>query len=109
MINADDYYGKEAFRKLHDWLILDHNDSAIAMAGFTLKNTLSDSGGVTRGVCKIAEGHTYITDVVETSNIVKTVENGMIGAEVNGVKLDLGSYVCQLCIKVTLNLQRACK
>lgn len=47
--NADDYYGKEAFRKIHDWLVLVHNDSAIAMAGFILKNTLSDNGGVTRG------------------------------------------------------------
>lgn len=93
VINADDYYGKEAFRKLHDWLVLDHNDSAIAMAGFILKNTLSDNGGVTRGVCKVVEGHTHITDVVETSNIVKTVEDGMLGAEANGVKLDPGSYV----------------
>ena len=93
VINADDYYGKEAFRRLHDWLILDHNDSAIAMAGFILKNTLSDNGGVTRGVCKVAEGHTHITDVVETNNIVKTIEDGMIGAEANGVKLAPGSYV----------------
>ena len=93
VINADDYYGKEAFRKLHDWLVLDHNDSAIAMAGFILKNTLSDNGGVTRGVCKVAEGHTHITDVVETSNIVKTVEGGMVGAQANGVKLDPDSYV----------------
>ena len=56
VINADDYYGKEAFRKLHDWLVLEHADNAIAMAGFILKNTLSDNGGVTRGVCKVAEG-----------------------------------------------------
>ena len=48
VINADDYYGKEAFRKLHDWLVLDHADTAVAMAGFILKNTLSDNGGVTR-------------------------------------------------------------
>ena len=70
VIDADDYYGKEAFRKLHDWMILDHTDSAIAMAGFILKNTLSDNGGVTRGVCKVAKGHIHIIDVVETSNIV---------------------------------------
>lgn len=95
VINADDYYGKEAFRKLHDWLVLDHNDFAIAMAGFILKNTLSDNGGVTRGVCKVSEGHTHITDVVETSNIVKTIDpvTGAIGAEAGGVKLDPGSYV----------------
>ena len=95
VINADDYYGKEAFCKLHDWLIQDHNDSAIAMAGFVLKNTLSDNGGVTRGVCKVAQGHTHITDVVETSNIVKVVDpvTGAVGAEVDGMRLDPDSYV----------------
>ena len=93
VINADDYYGKEAFRQLHDWLILNHDDSAIAMAGFILKNTLSDNGGVTRGICKVAQGHTHITDVVETSNIIKTMENGQIGAQADGVVLDPDSYV----------------
>lgn len=36
VINADDYYGKEAFRQLHDWLILEHDNNEIAMAGFIL-------------------------------------------------------------------------
>lgn len=89
VINADDYYGKEAFRKMHDWLILPHEDNAIAMAGFILKNTLSDNGGVTRGVCKVADGHTHIIDVIETSNIVKTDT----GVAANGVDIDPESYV----------------
>lgn len=89
VINADDYYGKEAFKNMHDWLILDHADNATAMAGFILKNTLSENGGVTRGVCKVKDGHTHIVDVVETSNIVKT-ENG---AEADGIALDPESYV----------------
>lgn len=94
VINADDYYGKEAFRVVHDWLVLDHADNAIAMAGFILKNTLSDNGGVTRGVCKVSGGHTHIIDVVETSNIVKTVgSDGTIGAEADGISLDPESYV----------------
>lgn len=93
VINADDYYGKEAFQKLHDWLVLDHADKAIAMAGFILKNTLSDNGGVTRGICKVADGHTHIVDVIETSKIIKTVDNGEIGTEADGVKLDPESYV----------------
>ena len=94
VINADDYYGKEAFRQLHDWLILEHDDNAIAMAGFILKNTLSDNGGVTRGVCKVSDGHTHVTDVIETSNIMKTVsETGEIGAEADGVEIDPNSYV----------------
>ncbi|MCD8011867.1 MAG: nucleotidyltransferase [Lachnospiraceae bacterium] len=95
VINADDYYGKNAFKVMHDWLILDHAENAIAMAGFILKNTLSDHGGVTRGVCKVAEGHTHVIDVVETSNIVKTVnkDTEAIGAEADGVVLDPESYV----------------
>lgn len=93
VINADDYYGKEAYRQMHDWLVLDHTENAIAMAGFILKNTLSDNGGVTRGVCKVAEGHTHIIDVVETSNIVKTVDNGKVGAEADGIALNPESYV----------------
>ena len=93
VINADDYYGKEAFRQLHDWLVLDHADNAIAMAGFILKNTLSDNGGVTRGVCKVAEGHTHIIDVIETSNIVKTFDGSAVGAEADGVKLNPESLV----------------
>lgn len=95
VINADDYYGKEAFRSLHDWLAGEHTDTAVAMAGFILKNTLSDNGGVTRGVCQVAEGHSHIVDVKETSNIVKTIDptTGEIGAEADGVQLDPESYV----------------
>lgn len=89
VINADDYYGKEAFVKAHDWLIEEHDDNAYFMAGFILKNTLSDNGGVTRGVCKVSDGRSHVIDVVETSNIVKTVD----GAEANGVTLDPNSYV----------------
>ena len=89
VINADDYYGKEAFRKLHDWLLLSHEDTAIAMAGFILKNTLSETGGVTRGICQVSKGPSHVTDVVETPNIVKTAD----GAEADGVRLDPESYV----------------
>lgn len=58
VINADDYYGKEAFVKLYDYLLENQgreNDTDpydISMAGFILKNTLSENGGVTRGVCQ---------------------------------------------------------
>lgn len=94
VINADDYYGKEAYRQMYDWLVVEHAENAIAMAGFILKNTLSDNGGVTRGVCKVEDGHTHVVDVVETGNIVKTVdEAGAVGASADGVKLDPESYV----------------
>lgn len=90
VINADDYYGKEAFRKMHDWLMLPHADNAVAMAGFILKNTLSENGGVTRGICKVMDGHSNIIDVVETSNIIKKADGK---AEADGVEIDPNSYV----------------
>lgn len=54
VINADDYYGKTAFKLIHDYLVSDKADSGkyeFCMAGFILGNTLSDNGAVTRGVC----------------------------------------------------------
>ena len=89
VINADDYYGKNAYPMLHDWLVQPHEDSAIAMVGFSLKNTLSENGGVTRGLCKVLPPHTHVVDVVETRNIIKTPQ----GAEANGVQLDLDTMV----------------
>mgnify|MGYP004622599197 FL=1 len=58
------------------------------MAGFVLKNTLSDNGGVTRGICKMDEDGN-LTEVVETKNIVKTAN----GVEVDGVVIDTDSLV----------------
>ena len=58
------------------------------MAGFVLKNTLSDNGGVTRGICKMDENGN-LTEVVETKNIVKTAA----GAEADGVTVDVNSLV----------------
>lgn len=89
VINADDYYGKDAFYTLHDWLVEDHDETAISMVGFILKNTLSDNGSVTRGICKIDEGRTHVSDVIETKNIVKTPT----GASADGVEIDVESYV----------------
>ena len=85
VINADDYYGKEGFKDVHDYLV---NGGKSCMAGFVLKNTLSDNGGVTRGICKMDEENN-LTEIVETSNIVKTEE----GAEADGVSIDTDSLV----------------
>lgn len=85
VINADDYYGKEGFRAVHEYLV---NGGRSCMAGFVLKNTLSDNGGVTRGICKMDEQNN-LTEVVETKNIIKTVS----GAEADGVAVDVDSLV----------------
>ena len=95
VINADDYYGKEGFRKVHDELVANADPSAYCMAGFVIKNTLSDNGAVTRGICRMDE-HGMLTDVDETSNIVKVpVADGSaaFGVEADGVKIDPESLV----------------
>ena len=85
VINADDYYGKEGFKAVHEYLV---NGGKSCMAGFVLKNTLSDNGGVTRGVCKM-DDQNNLTEVVETKNIVKTAT----GAEADGMAVDVNSLV----------------
>ena len=85
VINSDDYYGKEGFKAVHDYLI---NGGKSCMAGFVLKNALSDNGGVTRGICKM-DAENNLTEVVETKNIVKTVN----GAQADGVTIDTDSLV----------------
>ena len=85
VINADDYYGKEGFKAVHEYLV---NGGRSCMAGFVLKNTLSDNGGVTRGICKMDEDNN-LTEVVETKNIMKTAD----GAEADGVAVDVNSLV----------------
>ena len=85
VINADDYYGKEGFKAVHEYLV---NGGKSCMAGFVLKNTLSDNGGVTRGICKMDEDYN-LTEIVETKNIVKTVT----GAEAEGMAVDVDSLV----------------
>ena len=78
-------YGKEGFKAVHEYLM---NGGKSCMAGFVLKNTLSDHGGVTRGVCKMDEEHN-LTEVMETKNIVKTAD----GAEADGKVIDVNSLV----------------
>lgn len=85
VINADDYYGKEGFRAVHEYLV---EGGTSCMVGFVLKNTLSDNGAVTRGVCKM-DADSNLTEVAETKNIVKTAD----GAQADGVKLDVNSLV----------------
>lgn len=82
IINADDYYGKVAFKKLHDFLIEDsHRNSefTMAMAGFILKNTLSDNGTVTRGIC-VEDEDGYLHRVIETKGIIRN-NQGTIDCE----------------------------
>ncbi|MBP5250333.1 MAG: nucleotidyltransferase [Lachnospiraceae bacterium] len=84
VINADDYYGREGFEKLHDFLanvdVNKKNPSDYAMVGFVLRNTLSENGKVTRGACAVSDKGT-LTSVRETYEIYD--DNG-IGRALDG-------------------------
>lgn len=74
VINADDYYGKAAFKEIYDYLTTESDNNGkydFCMAGFILGNTLSDNGSVTRGVCVLGEND-ELAGVNETENIVKS-------------------------------------
>ena len=75
VINADDYYGKDSFKNMYEFLSKNNNE--FCMAGFKLKNTLSDNGGVTRGICQV-DKNDYLTEIIETSNIIKVGEKAVV-------------------------------
>ena len=74
VINADDYYGKEGFKKLHEYMVneMEENGSQMkmCMAGFILANTLSENGGVTSGICEV-DRNGYLKKVTETYEIYR--------------------------------------
>ncbi len=93
VINADDFYGYDAFQKMANFLINDVNDTHMSLMGFELGNTMSDYGYVSRGVCEVnAEGH--MESVTERVNIFyKTDEAGnkKIVYEENGEETELAA------------------
>ena len=91
VINADDYYGKEAFVKVHDYLIsCGDSQYKYCMAGFILDNTLSDNGTVTRGVCNV-DDQEMLVKIVETSGIARDAD-GIVKDE-NGNVIPEGTHV----------------
>lgn len=69
VINADDFYGPGAFRVMYDFLCRNQDDSAYAMVGYRLKNTVTEHGSVARGVCQVKDG--LLSGIVERTKIFK--------------------------------------
>lgn len=93
VINADDYYGKEAYVKAFEYLTRDKREKdEICMVGFVLKNTLSDNGTVTRGICKVDEMN-MLTEIQETKNIAKTEKGAVIQTEKGDLDVAVDSPV----------------
>jgi len=77
VVNADDYYGPEAFRKVYDYLSRTPQDSAVynfAMVGYLLGNTVTEHGHVARGVC-VEDENNFLRSVTERTHIEKDGEN----------------------------------
>jgi hypothetical protein len=94
VINADDYYGKEAFRIVYQFLNdPSYEENQFCMAGFILGNTLSENGAVTRGVSKANELGRLV-DIVETSGIVPAGDHANAkNAAGEDITIDLDSIV----------------
>ena len=77
VINADDYYGRTAYQDLGAYLAtLDNDSTQHAMVGYVLENTMSKSGSVSRGVCKVKDG--YLVSMEENTKIEYTPEGGIV-------------------------------
>lgn len=76
VINADDFYGKEAFEVMSDFLTNNTDENSHGMVGYQIKNTLSENGTVSRGVCNVDAENNLIT-VIERTKILRD-ENGKI-------------------------------
>ncbi len=82
VLNADDYYGPQAFEKIHKYLIQPRGEELeICMAGYVLGNTLSESGSVTRGLCRVS-GEGYLQSIRETRDI--TIQEGRPCVKLDG-------------------------
>ena len=94
VINADDYYGKSAFREAYSYLtsITAADKIQVCMVGFVLKNTLSDNGGVTRGICRVDEDG-MLQKIIETHNIEKDGDRAVVRTENGETEYDVDSPV----------------
>ena len=83
IINSDDFYGRDAFRVIGEFL-RNNNDndevSEYAMAGYKVKNTLTENGSVKRGVCQVEDG--YLTELIESS--IDRVDGNLVASPLEG-------------------------
>ena len=91
VINSDDYYGKDSYRRAIEFLdsLEEGSEGIYGLIGFRLGNTLSEHGGVTRGLCRTEDG--WLTHILETRNVIKTQTGAR--AEVFGAVRDLDADV----------------
>lgn len=87
VINADDFYGREAYETLSNYFNKSNNESEYAMVAYRLKNTLSDFGSVSRGICVSNEKNELISVTERTS--IKSVEGQISYSDANNSRFPL--------------------
>ena len=102
VINADDFYGADGFKKVHDYLVNEMDEKAekldMCMAGFVLGNTLSDNGTVTRGVCRADVATGELISVTETYEIAEK------DGKVTGLDKDGNEVALDMKDRVSMNM-----
>ena len=84
VINADDYYGKEGFVKIYEFLTTKADATHNCMVGFEVEKTLSENGTVSRGICKATDGR--LTDIVEHLKVAKEADGTITDTKPDGSK-----------------------
>ena len=83
IINSDDFYGRDAFRVIANFLKENKKDSEYAeyaMAGYLVKNTLTTNGSVKRGICQVKDG--YLTKLIESK--IERTDRGLVASPLEG-------------------------
>jgi hypothetical protein len=91
VINADDFYGADAYRRMADWFTTAPAHPArsrYAMVGYPLRNTLSDHGAVNRGICRLS-GNRLLSEVEEVLEIARTEQGAICGQRLDGSTLEI--------------------
>ena len=83
VLNADDFYGRTAFRAAFNWLSNNHAPASYCMVGYEVGNTVTESGGVTRGICEF-DRFGYLSKIVECKNIERHEGNVRVPTRTGG-------------------------
>jgi len=92
VINADDFYGYDAFKKMADFLTSEINDANYAIIGYKIGKTLSDFGSVSRGVCKADEAGN-LTEIIERTKVYKKEDSIVYEEDGNEFPLEFDTPV----------------
>ncbi|MBO8448839.1 MAG: nucleotidyltransferase [Bacteroidetes bacterium] len=97
VINGDDYYGRDSFKIIADWLMAHSGtEGEYCLVGFKLENTLSESGGVSRGICTADAAH-YLTHVEEHHNVEKAEDGKVYADNSKGERVEVdGEALCSM-------------